>query len=569
MSAWWRSVPAEIPVLLLLAALPLLSVVGHPGALLADPASEFPVKLWGFETFPAVGLLGGWVAASAHPHPGPLNNPDVVGTLVTGLLRPVVGRVVAYNLLVMMQLQATALAVWALARDVCGDRRAALIAGIGFALTPLVLMYCVTGAVTDMLNLWPYPLAIRAFLRGGARMGAVAGFWAVVGLVSCPYDFLVFGAMAVPAVLFVPLWGRGVGTGSLLATGMGCALAAAPLGGAYAWSLHQLTADPDAQVSTASIAETRNVAPYPFLRPGHPDRYTSYLADFVAVGKGALIQRSAGSRYFRAYSPGILLLVLGLVGVVVAPRRAGLYAGMALWSAVASTGPYLPLNAAWYLPGPANPVWLALDRHLPGADLLLEPFRYALAAVLGLAICASVGLAWVMQRWGRWTASVAVAVCLAEIAWVSPVSVPLLVADARVPAVYTRLTALPAGAIVDLPFFDHGTDVFNRVHFLHQLVHRRPIVDEVIGLPPRAFAENQFLAALVNAEKPQGRLHVDVTDPSRIAQDRAGLRGQGYAGLVIDAEGYRSPAERDRVLALIAGMPVVERDGGRVVVRAP
>ncbi len=561
--------PVEVPILLALAALPVVSaVVGVPGAVVADVSSEFPIKLWSFESFPSVGLLGGTVS-SAFPHPGPLNNPDVVGTLVTGLLRPLVGRVLAYNLLVILQLQATALAAWALARDVCGDRRSALLAGIGFALTPLVLMYCVTGAVTDMLNLWPYPLAIRAFLRGGLRNGAVAGVWAVVGMVSCPYNFLVFGAMALPAVVFVPWWGRGVGAGSLVATLLGCVLAAAPLGGAYAWKLHQLTADPDAQVSTASIAETRNVAPYPFLRPGHTDRYTTYLADFVAVGKGALIQREAGSRYFRAYSPGISLLVLGLVGLLVAPRRAGLFAVMAVWCAVASTGPYLPLNGAWYLPGPGNPVWLALDRFLPGADLLLEPFRYALGTVLCVAVCASVGLAWVVKRWGVWTANVAVSVWLLELVWVSPVPTPLLVADAQVPAVYSRLSALPAGALVELPFFDRGTDVFNRVHFLHQLVHGRPIVDEVVGLPPRAFAENQFLAALVNAEKPQGRLHVDVTDPSRIAQDRAALRSQGYAGLVIDTDGYRSPAERDRVLALIEGMPVVERDEGRVVVRVP
>lgn len=559
----------EVGVLLVLAALPLLSLVGQPGALLADPSSEFPIKLWSFETFPSVGLFGGRVEGSAFPHPGPLNNPDVVGTIVTGLLRPLVGRVWAYNLFVVLQLQATALATWALARDICADRRAALVAGVGFALTPLVLLYCLTGAVTDMLTLWPYPLAIRAFLRGGLRNGALAGVWAVVGMAACPYNFLVFGAMALPAVLFVPLWGRGVGHGSLVATGLGCALAAAPLGGAYAYELHALTADPDAQVSTASIALTRNVAPYPYLAPGHTDRYTSYLADFVAVGKSALIQRSAGSRYFRAYSPGMLLLLLGALGLAVAPRRAGLFAAMAVWSAIASTGPFLPLNGVWALSTPGNPVWLGLDRWLPGADLLLEPFRYALGAVLGLSVCAAIGLAWVSRRWGGWTVGAAVTVVLAEIAFVSPVPLPLLVADATVPPLYSRLDRLPAGALVELPFFDRGTDVFNRVHFLHQLVHHRPIVDEVVGLPPRAFAENQFLAALVNAEKPQGRLHVDVTDPSRIAQDRAALRAQGYAGLVVDLAGYRSPVERDRVLALIAGMPELTREDGRVVVRAP
>jgi len=553
-----KRVPAEVWFLLVLGALPLVSLAGHPDALLADAYSEYPIKLWCFENFRGLELLGGRADGIAFPHGGILNNPDPTGTLVTALLRPLVGRVAAYNLLVMLQLQATLLATWALVADLTGSRRSAVLAAAAFTFTPLVLVYCVAGAVTDMLNLWPYPMAIRAFLRGGVRGGAEAGVWASIGLLTCPYNVVVFATMAVPAVLFVPLWGRGVGRGSLPATLAGLLLTVVPLGGATAWHLRTLTNAEDAQVSVETIAETRHVEPYPFLEPEMPDRYTAYLVDYVAVGKDALIEREAGSRYYRAFSPGLSLFALALVGLLARPRQAGLHAAMAAWSVLASLGPFAPLFSDISTSLPANPAWLVSDALVPGADLLLEPFRYGLGAALGLAVCAAIGLDWLGTRLGRWVAPAGVALWLAELVWVSPVPIPLPVNRPEIPAIYHELP-LPPGAVVELPFFDRGTDRFRRVHFLHQLAHRRPIPDEVIGSPPRAYEENQFLAALLAAEKPLGRIRIEVTRPDQVESDRLALGAQGYAGFVVDPSGFANGHRRDAVLALLEaalGSPV-------------
>jgi hypothetical protein len=564
-----RRLPPEVLVLLLFGAAPFLSLLGHPGALLADPGSEYPVKLWAYETFARVGLLGGRVDVSAFPYGGPLNNADIVGTLVTRVVRPLVGRVAAYDVVVLVQLEASLLATWLLARDLVQHRGAALLAAVAFVLTPMVLVYCVAGAVTDMLSLWPYPLAIRAFLRGGTRNGALAGAWLAAGVVTCAYNVVVFAAIVVPAAFFVPLWGRGIGRGSLLRTLAGCGLVAIPLIGAYAAWLAGITGAPDAQVSAVSIAATRHVAPYPYLHPLMPDRYTLFLADYVAVGKSALIEREAGSRYLRACSPGISLLLLALGGTVAMPRKAGLWAAVAVWCAMASLGPFFPLNGAWYASVAVNPAWLLLNGFMPGANLLLEPFRYALPAALALAICAAYGLSALVRRFGGWVVPVALAVWTAELVFVSPVPVPLPIVVPTVDEAYARLGDLPPGALVELPFFDAGSNRFNRVHFLNQLVHGRPIPDEVLGAPPRAYKENAYLGALVHAEKPMGRIRVDPEHPERADADREKLATEGYAAIVVDPGGFANEHRRDEVLTLLAPLGAPLRLGGRLVYPVP
>ena len=72
----------EALILGLCAALPLLSLVGHPGHILADADSELPVKLWTNHQFWShSGLFGGFVGTLGWPTPGPLNNPELMATL--------------------------------------------------------------------------------------------------------------------------------------------------------------------------------------------------------------------------------------------------------------------------------------------------------------------------------------------------------------------------------------------------------------------------------------------------------------------------------------------------------
>lgn len=559
--------------LLVLGALPLCSLVGAPGAMLADPLGEWPVKLWVFETFAEVGLFGGRVDASAFPGGGPLNNPDPVGTLVTALLRPLFGRAWAFNLLVVLQLQATMLATWWLVRALVEDRGAALLAAASFALTPLVLVYCVAGSVTDMLNLWPYPLLLRALWRalreGAPRAALAAGLWGAVGFVTCPYNLVVFSTLAIPALPFLPAL-RGQTPWPRVLRVAGTFAASLLLGaGAYAAWTWGLTHAPDSQIPSGLIDVTRHRPPYPFLEPGHVDRYTAYLADYLAVTKDALVEREAGSRYLRAFSPGLGLLGLAGLGLLLARRAEHRYWALAgAWGALVSTGPFLPVTRLLHLRAPGNAAW-ALTAWLPGGDLILEPFRYALPAALAFAVGGAVAVDRLAGRFGAWVGPAAVVAWLAELVWLSPVPVPLPTVVPVVPGVYARLGSLvEAGAVLELPYFDTGTDRLLRVHFFHQRVHGRPIPDEVTGLPARYVRENQFVASLVEAEKPMGRLAVDVTDPSRIGADLRRFVDDGFAAVVVTPSFYRMHTGRDRVRARLAeafGPPVI--DGDREIYR--
>jgi len=100
------------------------------------------------------------------------------------------------------------------------------------------------------------------------------------------------------------------------------------------------------------------------------------------------------------------------------------------------------------------------------------------------------------------------------------------------------------------------------VHLLHQLVHGRPIADEIVGFPPRYLVENQYLAQLVAAEKPFGELVIRVTRPRRVNQDRERLAADGFVGIVVDPAGFDGEERARRVLALLnlVAEPVVLED---------
>ena len=328
---------------------PLASLLAGEGQVLGDPLGEVPVKLWLVETFAEVGLFGGAVDSIAFPRGGVLNNPDPLGTLVTALLRPVVGRAAAWNLLLAAQLVANAAAVAWLVRRRVGDDAAALTAAVAFALTPLALVYCVAGAITDVLHLWPWPLAIGCFLgavEGRWHLGLWAGLWAGLGVVASPYNGVVFAALAPPGLVWlgVALARQRLAPRAVLrAAGATMVRRRAHRRGFAAWTA-ALMAAPDSQMSLDAVGATRHVAPFHDLRPGVADRYTAFLADWVAVGKGALVEREQAARFFRAFSPGLVVLGLAMVGLW---RSRSLLWGLgAVFCVLASTGPFLPLNGA-------------------------------------------------------------------------------------------------------------------------------------------------------------------------------------------------------------------------------
>ncbi len=576
---WQRWLPPAL--LLLLAALPALSLIGHPGALLAGPHSEIFVKIWTFEALSGTRLLGGDVTTVGFPNTGLINNPDPLGTAVYGLLRPLLGRAGAYNTLVIGQLWAAMLAAWLLARDLTRDPWAALVAGAGFGLTPLVLVYPLACGITDILQLWPYPLAmlfgLRALRRRGWRDGLLAGGFAGVGFVTCPYDFVVFSSFALPLALWLPLaWHGGLvpsdeppaerGPRQLLRAGAGALVGVLLAAGWYALWMKLLMSGPDAQISEELVAGTRHMPPFRMLHPEELKRFTAFGAEYFATGKSELVVRDMISRFYRAFSPGFLLMALALLGVVASRGRrvaAALWLFVAVFAAVASTGPFMPWSRHVCFDHAVNPAWLAVHYLLPGGKLILEPLRYGLVAALGLSVAAAFGVAALVRRWGAWVGVLAALLVVAEVAVLSPVPVPLPVAQLEVSPAYGRLDeVLPPGPIIELPYFDRGTQRFDRRHFLQQLEHGRPIADEIVGFPPRYLVENQFTAQIISVEKPFGAVAVRMEWPERIDEDRERLAADGFVGIVVDPAGYDGPERAEQVLALldVLGEPVELHD---------
>lgn len=543
------------------AALPALSL-WPSGGYLAAPMTELPVRLWIYRTFGVAHVLGGWVDAIGYPDGGMLNNPDPLGTLLYHLLLGL-GSETAFNVPILLHLWGNMVAAWLLARAVTRDDLASVTAAVSFGLAPLVLAYPVMCAVTDMAILWPYPLALRALLGvpDRPRAGLVAGLWVGVGFVTCPYHAVVFGALVVPAGIWLgarlilarhrraPLcpvlapWIRAALYGIA-----GWVLAA----GWYVVWMRGIMGHATSQMSDDLLAFTRPIYPYLELLPSSPRRYTAYLVDWFAVGKPALVSADFVSRFYRAFSPGILVWALAAVGLLFARGHRRMAGGCLLavgLLVVASTGPYLPVTRSVSLRVAANPVWMAFHYLLPGGTLILEPLRYGFPAILLLAVTAAIGVRALRTRQGRWVALIVPGLVVAETAILSPIPVPLPTWRPVVSPAMARLDeVLPEGPVVQLPFFDRGSQRLARMHFLDQGVHRRPIPDEVTGLPPRYVASNQFLAAMIQAEMVEGEMRIDMADPKLVHEDMLGLAQDGFVGLVLKRGEYRSPAHAARAL---------------------
>lgn len=582
------------------AMLPLLSLAAPgAGAFLGHRESELPVKLWLYDTFARVGWLGGRIDVLSWPTPGLLNNPDPVGTVVIAALRPLFGLPGAFNTLIVLQLWATLAGMYLLVRALLpgggSTRYAAIYAALSFGLTPLILSYCVASAITDMLNLWPYPVAVwgalRALQAGDRRAALLGGLAGGFGFVSCPYNFVVFELLLFPLLAGVawdrrgrlgllppslsqdtpaaPLAGWRAVAGALALYALAGALAAGP----YALWMQHLMSDGSSQLGEVLEDTTRHRYPYPALWPDAPEHYIAVLKDYVDVGKGAALQRVAASRFFQVFSPGWSLFALALAGVALAPKARGrwVWAAGALFAMAASTGPYGAITPKLALPSPQNWAWLVPQAIMPGAKLLLEPFRYGLAVAFCLAIGGAAGLYSLALRVGPRAYAVAIAAWMIELVVLSPVPLPLPTASFAVSSLYRDLgQSLPPGAILELPYFDKGSERMVREHFLHQLHHKRPIPDEVAGLPPRYMEKNQFLAKLLAQEKPTGSRIVVLREPDKVEADKAALAQDGFAAILVDARYFQGTGHQGLVIRTLTeafGPP--ERIDGRYLFRIP
>jgi len=574
---------ATLAVLVLLVGVQLLPALADPRACLTDPASELPVKLWVYETFasPAM-LLGGQIDGVGWPTPGPLNNPDLLGTLVVGGLGRLIGACLAWDLLAGGLALANGLAAAALARQWLGapaDRGwSPLVAGVGVALMPFLWVHCVGSAILDVMNLWPYLWSLhqlRAAVEGRDTGAAVrAGLLLGLGFELCPYNLLVFTPL-LPAMVALIAW-RGpaaVGLGPLPTRGAGLrVLGGAAFGAALlglpmlAWTQTLMDA-PGSQMSRELVGASRHAWPFPTLHPAQ-EGYVATLVEWLSPGPWGLRHRENVALFHRAVAPGWALLGLAAAGCALpGPLRgaARLWAALGLLGVLLSLGPFLAISEGLSFPTPVNLTWLSVFWLIPGQDLLLEPFRYAAPAAVCFAVAAAAGAAALEQAGARpaWFGLACAGLVALDLRLLAPHLSPPPTAVPTVPAAYAALDdLLPPGAIIDLPFFHEGGDRFRRTPFFFALQHRRPIPNAVAGFVPRIFRDNGLLRSILQAEGHDGPHQLGGATTEERAAGALQLIEDGFVGVIVDPEGYAEPARAAFVRAELRPFgPPIERDG--------
>ena len=429
--AWWAALQGD--------PLPLL---GAPGG---EVWGHAWVQWWHAEAWPQWPAgPGEWVATAR-------NWPviDLLPTLLAATLGVLVDTVLAYDLVVLIGIVAAFVGGAVVARSEQGDP---WVGGLGLALAPAWLGTVASGLTEDLaIGLAAVALGWvgHTDLRRAAGAGVCLGLLAASGLVLA-------WAAAVTSV-GLGLWalfrsqqrrhvGTGLAVGTLTASVLTLPSAWAHVGRLGGRGHHLGRFEPRAE-------------PLWQLNPWQGVDLASYFVPGSVDPGDALVRMHPGY-------PGLVLVILAL------------WSGRSRWWAVlvgamlVAPGPHLSI--AGTPTGLTNP-FVELLHALPFGSLINHHGRLLLLGSIALAILAARGVATLRTRYGRWVGGVAVALLTLDLALLSPVGVPMPVADPTPLAVYVdpAFADLPAGAVLQLPAAGPG------VHFqrplLDQRVHRRPL----------------------------------------------------------------------------------------------
>lgn len=533
-------------ILLLLAVFPFSFNHAQNTDFIADQYSEISVKLWAYqEFFGWDSLFGKRIDNVGYPNNlGMLNNPDIFASIFMGILRPILPEALCYNLMLCTIMFANLLSSYLLSYRWIRDAFAAILSAMIFAWSPVVLSYCIAGAITDVFHIWPYPLAIWLFLRGleeNPKYAIVAGLCFGLGFILCPYNFVIFTPIAIPLLGWLYFQRNSyeqIGQNLIFLI-----ISAGILTGGYAYQILQITQASESMMSEELLAQTRHTWPFFGLHIKRPDRYITTFSDFFTYGKENVIIREAAARFYRAFS--IPVSVLGL-SIFALWRRYWLWGIIALFFILLSMGPFLAFSFEHYFDRQINVIWLGVYYLWPGTKMILEPFRYTLPAFLALGILSGIGLASLKRLWLK---NVLIIVCATELLFSSTAPFPLAQTKVEIPEIYYHLDEhLPKGGIIEIPYYSFTTARFNRKHFLNQRAHKRPIPNLIPGFIPDIYKKNQLILKLLQLEAPYDIKNEKEKDMKAALEE---LKQLGFVGIILDKSEYKDPQDALRAQTIL------------------
>jgi hypothetical protein len=413
--------------------------------------------------------------------------------------------VVLHNLFLLSAIVASALAAWALGLRLTGDRRAALVAGVVFALTPYRFAHIghleLQWAAFVPLTLLVLHSASESGQANPWKQGALAGLLiALQGFSSLYYVAYSSLLVLVWAVLTLVLVTNGR---SHLLHVLGVAAVTASLLLAPYVAVYASTR---ATLGARTSDEIRQFSALP----------TDYLR--VSAASRVLPPRSAEGKDERSLYPGATAAALALIALAFGRGTMRLiYAAVTI----------LALDLSLGVNGFTYPVLLRL---VPALSSLRAPARFGLFVALGLGVLASIGACELRQRAGERLKSVIVPAALVLLLieyWCAPLSarrVPMQAAN-----VHRWLAQQPPSVVLEIPTPTPGTLWGSETSYqFMSIYHWQPLVNGYSGYAPVSYFRTLEIIAERNSADVSNRLqtvgvnyiviHQNLLGPARFAE---------------------------------------------------
>ncbi len=381
------------------------------------------------------------------PHGGTVLLPDPLAGMFAVLAVPALGAAGAYTALMLLRLASAGLIAHLFAEDWLQEmgltpeaaRRAAWVAGVGYATAPVLLAGLQCGTTEAVNGAWPALAAWmcwRASVRGSRRADGLAALALLGAAISSWYAAVIAFIFAGVLLLGTP----GKRRPWPLLMGLGLVL---PL----AIFTHLTHTDPTHMGTRAPEILEKIRASF-----GAAD-----LLDFVwpvaEADLATLGPAERGQGYLHTvYLGGVLLL--GAMWAITRGSRAARLLGVAGGlCALLALGPVLQLGGGQVLG------WMpyALLESLPGFGGLSLLWRLSAGAALAAALLAAVA-----SRGHKVAVVVGVGLVLAEVSLISPISNGIARSDVQPSPALSTLMDAPAGAVLTLPAFRHHPDLWRQ-----------------------------------------------------------------------------------------------------------
>jgi hypothetical protein len=496
---------------------------------------------------------------------------NVLDAILAIPVRWVFGAIGGYNLWVLLILFLNYLGMKSLAERVGCDPHAARLAGAFFAFNPYVLNEINGGRPTQVLLSFLLLYALDLVKTGESRSWWApvrAGVWlALTGLTYWFYAFFAgLGAVGIVAWrLLAPR--EGDGRIHLIARHALIAVVALIIAAPFAWPMMTATDVPgmlDVDKWTAGDW-------MPTTKEGIS--VGMYVFDPISRMSGFWVPKGSGRLFLQEYvNVFVVQVVLGLVGLVAAPRRwRGVGVAFLVTSLIVAFGPTIQLGV-----DVPNYIYVAMVRGVSFLRRLWWPSRALVMTHVALGLCTGWAFSWLSRRPVVQTLAVLVALGATAFELQGAGLSPMPVWGAHVPAGFRCLADGPEGAVIELPY------AFDQSHLYYQTIHERPLLGGMVEDNPlfspmeqiRFRADNTFIHLLMDAAV-EGNKGLDFR-----AEDKEAVKEMGYRYVILNKAAYRAPELEEttrvsvsregrlrnvrRMLADLLGPPVFEDEEATV-----